>query len=238
MACVDTGHGQSQQHTIQVVCGYFPRWTLFIWSKTTVLSKAKPSSRQKLFLPFFLFSFASSYVGYVPASNDLGICCFVWQCEFLSKFLFITDEKSTFHRKVFGGPRSPKTTFDLGDPKVIYQNFWFMAVAAILLGLSNLSNLYKHCANNSYCQFSSNNSHHCLIIHGRMSSLFPPPPKVLPSLNLPVQLLAPPALPSLGECFPCGSVDLGKYFLYSSALSWRARWRTLLTMSVGGSLRY
>jgi hypothetical protein len=71
-----------------------------------------------------------------------------------------------------------------------------------------------------------------------MSSLFPPPPKVLPSLNLPVQLLAPPALPSLGECLPCGSVNLGKYFLYSSALSWRARWRTLLTMSVGGSLRY
>jgi hypothetical protein len=32
---------------------------------------------------------------------------------------------------------------------VIYQNFRFMAVAAILLGLSNLSNFYKHSAQNS-----------------------------------------------------------------------------------------
>ena len=50
-----------------------------------------------------------------------------------------------------------------------------------------------------------------------------------------MQLLAPPALPSLVDCFPCGSVDLGKYVLYSSALSWRLRWRTLLAMMVGGA---
>ncbi len=56
----------------------------------------------KTISPFFL----SSYVGYVPASNDLDIICFVWRCEFLSKFLFVTEEKSTFRRKVFGGPRS------------------------------------------------------------------------------------------------------------------------------------
>ena len=62
----------------------------------------------KTISPFFPF-FVLSYVGYVPASDDLGICCFVWQCEFLSKFLFVTEEKSTFCRKVFGGPRSPKT---------------------------------------------------------------------------------------------------------------------------------
>ena len=55
------------------------------------------------------------------------------------------------------------------------------------------------------------------------------------SLNLPVQLLASPALPLLGDCFPHGSVDLGKYFLYSSALSQRARWLTLLAMSLGGA---
>jgi len=116
---------------------------------------------------------------------------------------------------------------------VIYQNFQFMAVATILMGLSNLSNLYRHCAKNSYCQFSSNNSHHCLIIHARMSSPFPP--CATSSLNLPVQLLAPPALPSFVDCFPCGSVDLGKYFLYSSALSRRARWRTSLVMSLGGA---
>ena len=63
-----------------------------------------------------------------------------------------------------------------------------------------------------------------IIIHAKMSSPFPP--HATSSLNLPVQLLAPPALPSLVDCFPCGSVDLGKYFLYSSALSRRARWRT------------
>ncbi len=55
------------------------------------------------------------------------------------------------------------------------------------------------------------------------------------SINLPVQLLAPPALPSLGECFPFGSVDYGKYYVYSSALSRRARWRTLLAMSLGSA---
>jgi hypothetical protein len=46
-----------------------------------------------------------------------------------------------------------------------------------------------------------------IIIHARMSSPFPP--RATSSLNLPVQLLAPPALPSLVDCFPCGSVDLG-----------------------------
>jgi len=108
-----------------------------------------------------------------------------------------------------------------------------MAVAAILLGFSNFPNLYKHSAQNNYYQLSSNNSHHCLTIHARMSSLFPP--GATSSLNFPVQLMAPPALPSLGDCFPHGSVDLGKYFLYSSALSRRAHWRTSLTMSLGGA---
>ena len=100
---------------------------------------------------------------------------------------------------------------------MIYQHFQFMAVAAILLGITNFLNLYNHCAKNNYCQFSSNNSHHCLIIHARMSS--PSPSCATSSLNLPVQLLAPPTLPSLGDCFLLGSVDLGKYYLYSSALS-------------------
>jgi len=39
-----------------------------------------------------------------------------------------------------------------------------------------------------------------IIIHARMSS--PSPPRVTSSLNLPVQLLAPPAMPSLVDCFP------------------------------------
>ena len=34
-----------------------------------------------------------------------------------------------------------------------------------------------------------------------------------------VRYLVPPAIPSLGDCFPCFSVDIGKYLLHSSALS-------------------
>ncbi len=41
-------------------------------------------------------------------------------------------------------------------------------------------------------------------------------------------------MPLLSDCFPCGSVDLGKYVLYSSALSKRASRRTSLAMSLGG----
>ncbi len=48
----------------------------------------------KTISPFFPF-FVSSYVGYVPARDDLGIFCLVWRSEFLSKFLFFTEEKST-----------------------------------------------------------------------------------------------------------------------------------------------
>jgi hypothetical protein len=42
-------------------------------------------------------------------------------------------------------------------------------------------------------------------------------------------------MPLLGDCFPCAAVDLGKYNLYSSALSRQARWRTSLAMSFGGA---
>ena len=52
---------------------------------------------------------AGLIVGYVPASNDLGIFGIVWRCVFSSKFLFVTEKKITFCRKFFGGPRSPKT---------------------------------------------------------------------------------------------------------------------------------
>ena len=43
-----------------------------------------------------------------------------------------------------------------------------------------------------------------------------------------------PVIPSLGDYFPCGSIDLGKYVLFSSALRQRARWRTSLAMLFGG----
>jgi hypothetical protein len=68
-------------------------------------SKAGPSSLRKLFLPFFPFFLVPSYVGYVPASNDLGICCFVWRYEFSSKFSFVTEEKFTFRNEA---PDLPK----------------------------------------------------------------------------------------------------------------------------------
>jgi hypothetical protein len=80
------------------------------WQATSIgLRPILPADEN--FFPFFCFCFVLSYVGYVPApaSDDLGILCFVWRCEFSLKFSFVTDEKSTFGRKVFGGPRSPKT---------------------------------------------------------------------------------------------------------------------------------
>jgi hypothetical protein len=41
-------------------------------------------------------------------------------------------------------------------------------------------------------------------------------------------------MPSLSDCFPCGSVDLGKYVLYFTSLGWRAHWHTSLAMLLGG----
>ena len=73
---------------------------------------------------------------------------------------------------------------------------------------------------------------HCLIIQLKMSSMFPP--AASSSLPLPICYRSPPAIPSLGDCFPCGSIDLGKYVLYSSALRQRARWHTSLALSFGG----
>jgi len=61
-----------------------------------------------------------------------------------------------------------------------------------------------------------------------------PPPAASSSLPLPIYLRAPPAIPSLRNCFPCGSIDLCKYVLYSSTLRQRARWRTSLALLFSG----
>jgi hypothetical protein len=74
------------------------------------------------------------YVGFVPVSILLDIYCSIWQGEFSSKFLVVTDPKPKFGQRVFGGPRSPKTFKVLGYLKVIYKNF------AMPLGLSKLCN--------------------------------------------------------------------------------------------------
>ena len=71
-----------------------------------------------------------------------------------------------------------------------------------------------------------------LLIQLKMVSLFPP--AASSSIPLPNGLLAPPTMPSLGDYFPCGSVNLGKYVLCSSALSQRVCWRTSLAMSLCG----
>jgi hypothetical protein len=59
------------------------------------------------------------------------------------------------------------------------------------------------------------------------------PPAASSSLPLPISLRAPPVIPSR-NCFPCGSINLGKYVLYSSALRQRACWHTSLSISFGG----
>jgi hypothetical protein len=42
--------------------------------------------------PLFTFFFVLSYVGYVPSSDDLGICWCVWRCKSSSKFSFVIEK--------------------------------------------------------------------------------------------------------------------------------------------------
>ncbi len=56
----------------------------------------------------FFLCFVSSYVGYVPESDDLGIFCFVWRCEFLSKFSFVTEKNPLFVEKFLEAPDLPQ----------------------------------------------------------------------------------------------------------------------------------
>jgi hypothetical protein len=70
------------------------------------------------------------------------------------------------------------------------------------------------------------------IIQLKMGSMFLP--AASSSLPLPICYRSSPAIPSLGDCFPCGSIDLGKYVLYSSTLRQRARWHTSLALLFGG----
>ena len=60
------------------------------------------------------------------------------------------------------------------------------------------------------------------------------PPAASSTLPLRICLRAPPAIPSLGNCFPRGSIDLCKYALYSSAHRQRACWHTSLALLFGG----
>ena len=68
------------------------------WLAVSIGLRPGLAAYENHFSLFFFFP-VPSYVGYVPASDDLGICCFVWRYEFLTKFLFVTEEKSTFRRE-------------------------------------------------------------------------------------------------------------------------------------------
>jgi hypothetical protein len=65
----------------------------FLLAASTGLRPNLPADKN-FFPPFFVFF--SSYVGYVPASNDLGIFGIDWRCEFLPKVLFLTEKKIHF----------------------------------------------------------------------------------------------------------------------------------------------
>jgi hypothetical protein len=70
------------------------------------------------------------------------------------------------------------------------------------------------------------------IIQLKMRSMSPP--AASSSLPLPICYRSPPVIPCIGDCFPCGSINLGKYVLYSSALRQRARWHTSLALLFDG----
>ncbi len=55
---------------------------------------------------FFCFFLFSLYVGFVPASDHLGIFSTDWRCNFLSQFLSknSTIEKNEIPSKIFGHP--------------------------------------------------------------------------------------------------------------------------------------
>ncbi len=51
-----------------------------IFTEEIIISLGRCLQPTKTFSHFFPFCFVSSCVGYVPASNDLGIFRFVWRC--------------------------------------------------------------------------------------------------------------------------------------------------------------
>jgi hypothetical protein len=127
-----------------------------------------------------------------------------------------------------GGPRSAKTKHVLINSKAFTKTCFFTAFLQCRWGCLNSKTLCK-----SICSTPTPTlAQHCLIIQLKMSSM--PLPAASSSLPLPISLRAPPVILSLCDCFLCGSINLGKYVLYSSALRQRARWRTSLSMLFGG----
>jgi hypothetical protein len=140
----------------------------------------------------------------------------------------VTEKKTSFGRKFWEAPWSAETKLVLVNPKQFTKTFdsWLLPQYCWVC-------LYSKPLFKSICLTQTPTlAQHCLIIQLKMRSMFPP--AASSSLPLPICLQAPPAIPSLGDCFPRGSIDLCKYVLYSSALRQRARWRTSLALSFGG----
>ena len=151
-------------------------------------------------------------------------------------FWFVIEKSfGKFWLTYFGRPQIYQNILCFGNSQNIYQNFICLPFFAIPLGLSILQISITILDRLYLTLFFVSDTNPCptyLIIHSKMGSLSPP--TASSSIPLPNSLLAPPTMSSLGNCFPCGSVDLGKYVLYSSDLSRRVCWRTSLAMSMCG----
>jgi hypothetical protein len=140
----------------------------------------------------------------------------------------VIQKKKKIGQQVLGGPRSAKTKHVLVNPKAFTKTCFFTAFLQCRWGCLYSKTLFK-----SICSTPTPTlAQHCVIIQLKMSSMFPN--AASSSLPLPISLRAPPVIPSLNDCFPCGSISLGKYVLYSFTLRQRARWRTSLSMLFGG----
>jgi hypothetical protein len=166
--------------------------------------------------------FISTYVSFVPVSDVLAIFVSDRRCEFSSKFWFVIRKKRVLVDKFWEDPWSTETKHVLVNPKGFTKSCFIAAFLQCRWGCLYSITYY----NINICPTLSK------IIQLKMSSMFPP--AASSSLPLPSSMRAPPVIPSLGDCFPCGSIDLGKYILYSSALRQRARWRTSLALLFGG----
>jgi hypothetical protein len=151
-------------------------------------------------------------------------------------FWFVIKKRfEKFWLTCFGPPQKYQNILCFGTPQNFYQNIYSSPFFAIPLGLSTLRISITILDRLYLTLFFVSDTNPCptyLILGLKMGSLFLP--AASSSIPLPNGLLAPPTMPSLGDCLPCGSVDVGKYVPYSSALSRRVYWCTSLAMSMCG----
>ena len=178
-----------------------------------------------LFFDFDVCRFCTSKRRFGYFSSPIG------DASFGRRFGSWLRKKQVSVEKFWEAPWSTKTKHVLVNPKRFTKTFdsWLSPQYCWVC-------LYSKPLFKSICSTQTPTlAPHYPIIQLKMSSMFPP--AASSSLPLPICLRAPPAIPSLGDCFPRGSIDLCKYVLYSSALRQRARWRTSLALSFGGNAR-